>query len=88
MGDIIAFVQAAAANKHPVSSIREGAKYEFQIDSTGTHDANQPNISGILQSGNSSHVSSAVCSPVTYKAEYFGFKSVSCTHPLSSPFMV
>jgi hypothetical protein len=37
-----------------------------------------------LQSGNSSHVSGAVCSPVTYKTQYFWFKFMF-NHPYSTP---
>ncbi len=45
VGDIVAFIQTAAADEHPVNSVGEGAQDKFQVDSTGTHDANKPDIS-------------------------------------------
>jgi hypothetical protein len=88
MRDIIAFIQAAAANEHPVHSIGEGAQDKFQVDSTGTHDAYKPDFSCILQSGNSSHVSRAVSSPVAHKSQYFGLKFKSGAHSFSTPLSV
>jgi len=83
MGHIIALIQPAAADKHAVFPVKEGLEYKFRVDSAGTHDANQPDLRCILQSGNSSQVSSPVCSPVTYKAQYPGFEFDSCAHALS-----
>jgi hypothetical protein len=45
MGDIVAFIQTAAADKYAIHSIGESSEHEFQVDSAGTHDANKPDIS-------------------------------------------
>jgi hypothetical protein len=67
MRDIITFIEAAAANKYSIYSVREGPQNKTHVDSAGTHDANKPDFSRILQSGNSSQVSSAVYSPMAYE---------------------
>jgi hypothetical protein len=69
MGDVIAFVEAAPSDKHSVHPIGEGPEHEFQVHPAGTHDADQSHFRGILQSGNSSHVTCAVCSPVAHEAD-------------------
>ena len=88
LGNIIAFIQSAATNKDPIHSIGKGPENELQVDPAGTHDANQPDFSRILQSGNSSHVSSTVRSPMADKTKYFGFKHRSRTHSFSTPLSV
>ena len=80
MGDIVAFIQAAAANKNAISAFGEGPEDKFQVDSSGTHNANEPDIRRILQSGNSSQVSGAVCSPMAYKTNDCGSEQRACTH--------
>ena len=65
---VVAFAKIAADDKHPINSFGESAEYKRQIDSAGAHDAYQSHFSGILQSGNSSQVGSAVSSPLADKA--------------------
>ena len=48
MGDVVAFIQSAAADKHPIDAIGEGSEDKSQVDSAGTHDANKPDIGCIL----------------------------------------
>jgi hypothetical protein len=48
MGGVVAFIQPAATNKHPVDAVGEGPEDESQVDSAGTHDANEPDIGRIL----------------------------------------
>jgi hypothetical protein len=85
MGHIVAFIQMASADKHAIRSLGEGPEYKFQVDSPGAHDANKPHFRGILKSGNSSQVSSAVGSPMADKPDDPWLEFMSCTHSLSTP---
>jgi hypothetical protein len=67
MGNVVAFTQMAGTDKDPIGSLGESPEYMAQVDPAGTHDANKPHFGGILQSGNSSQVRSAVGSPMADK---------------------
>ena len=80
MGNVVAFIEMAGADKYPIRSLGESPEYMGQVDSAGTHDANKPHFGGILQSGNSSQVRGPVCSPMAYKSQYFRFVLEACAH--------
>ena len=64
MSNIVAFIQTAAADKHPVGSIGESPEYERHIHSSAAHYANQLDVCCILLSGDSSQIGGAVRSPI------------------------
>jgi hypothetical protein len=84
VGNVVALTQMAADDEDPVGTSREGAEYMGQVESARAHGADKPYIGGILQSGNSSQVSSPVASPMADKTYYFRFK-FTCTHFFSPP---
>jgi hypothetical protein len=67
MSNIITFIKMTTDDEHPVCPIRESPEYIRQVKSAGAHYANKPYIGGVLQSGNSSQVSSTVASPMADK---------------------
>ena len=48
MGNIVAFIEMAGADKYPIRSLGESPEYMGQVDSAGAHDANKPHFGGIL----------------------------------------
>ena len=80
MGDIIALIQTATTDEYAILSIQECPENKLQIDSPGTHDADQPDFTCILQSGNSSQVSSSICSPMAHKTENLWCKLKPVAH--------
>ena len=85
LNHIVAFSRVATTDKHPVCCVRETSQHKWQVDSAGAHYANKSRFSCILQSGNSSHVSSAVCSPVADKTHDSWLKCKSFTHCYLAP---
>jgi hypothetical protein len=86
VGDIVAFIQKAAPDKHRIGAIRKGSENMLQVDPAGAHDTDKPHICRILQSGNSSHVSSAVRSPMTNETQHFWLECKICAHSSFTPF--
>jgi len=84
---IITFIQMAGADKYTVHSIGEGSEYMCHVNSPGAHHSEKSHIGCILQSGNSSQVSSAVCSPIACKTQYFRLKFMVCTHRIRFPWL-
>ena len=81
VGDIVALISVAAADKDAVGSLREGPEHMSDIDPTRAHDADKPHFGCILQSGHASQVSSAVRSPMADEAQDFQLRVHSDSPP-------
>jgi hypothetical protein len=48
MGNVITFVKMASANEYPVNPVKQSPDNEGQVDPSGTHHADKPDIGLIL----------------------------------------
>ena len=71
---VVAVVQVAAADEHPVGLLREGAEDEFQVDPARAHQANHPQMRRVLEAGDAGEVGAAVAAPVAQKTDDDGFE--------------
>jgi hypothetical protein len=78
--DVVAVVQMAASYKNGILSGGESPEYMRQINPGRTHDPNEPDIGGVLESGDTRQIRTSVAAPVAYETQHSRFKSCLGCH--------
>ena len=85
MRNVVALIESAPAYQYAILTISEGSEYEFQVDSTRAHNADEPDFRCILQPGNSGRIRCTVPSPMAYEPDYARLEFSTGTQCVSPP---
>jgi hypothetical protein len=70
-GDVMAFTGPASAQEDAVGPVRKSPDDEFQIDSSGAHHPDDPDMRRVLIARNSGEVRACVAAPVAQEPNDF-----------------
>ena len=70
---VMAVTDVSAGHHHAVRSRLEGVEQEAVVDPSGTHEADEPDVGGVLHAGHPGQVRSGVGAPVAHKSDDLRF---------------